>query len=61
MDLLRALSRASNRALYLPITFDVTSRTEPFRGSERVISGGLVATGDGGNVLANVYGLHESR
>ena len=45
VDLLRALSRASKRTQYHPITFGVTSRTKPFRGSERVIWGGLVATG----------------
>ena len=45
VNLLRALSRASKRTQYLPITFGVTLRTEPFRGSERVIWGGLVAAG----------------
>ena len=45
VDLLRALSRAFKRTQYIPITFYVTLRTEPYRGSERVIWGGLVATG----------------
>ena len=56
MDLLRALSRASKRTQYLPITFYVTLRTEPYRGSEKVIWGGLVVTGVsarvGGDYLA---------
>ena len=45
VNLLRALSRASKRTQYHPITFDVTLRTEPYRGSERVIWGGLVIAG----------------
>ena len=45
MDILRALPRASKRTQYLPIAFYVTLLTGPYRGSERVIWGGLVAAG----------------
>ena len=45
MNLLRAHPRADSGIQYLPITFGVTSLTGPYRGSERVIWGGLVATG----------------
>ena len=45
VNLLRALSRVSGCTQYLPITFVVTLLTEPYRGSERVIWGGLGVTG----------------
>jgi len=45
VDLLRALSRALTRTQYIPIAFYVTLLTGPYRGSERVIWGGLVVTG----------------
>jgi len=45
VNLLRALSRASKRTQYIPITFYVTLLTGPYRGSERAIWGGLVAAG----------------
>ena len=45
VDLLCALPRASKRTQYHPITFYVTLLTGPYRGSDGVIWGGLVATG----------------
>ena len=45
VNLLRALLRASKRTQYIPITFYVTLVTGRYRGSERVIWGGLVVNG----------------
>ena len=61
VNLLRALTRASKRTQYLPITFDVTLLTEPYRGPERVIWGGLVVTGAeagfGGSIVHHWLGV----